>query len=158
MFSFGFCAKQCVCTLCCWRKSVRSAAFLPSTCPENVLLSLFTLFLRGIPYNATAHCVQVPARAHGHRVLWEEVVHSEPALEPPDATLQPPATRHIAPGLHGPRDRGEEPGFPDEEDVRGNPILFLGNHSLQTIHSCGVNVFLGFTYRLSIPRLNSRAN
>lgn len=124
---------------------MRSAAFLPSTCPENVLWALFTSFLRGVPHNTTSRCIQVPARVHGHRVLWKEVVYSEPAPEPPDAPLQPPATGHIAPGLHGPQDRGEELG------VRRNPISFPGNHSLQTIHSCGV--YIGFTYRLSIPRL-----
>ncbi|KAM7055519.1 zinc finger protein with KRAB and SCAN domains 8 isoform 4-T5 [Molossus nigricans] len=47
----------------------------------------------------------VPARAHGRRVLWEEVVHLEPAPEPPGTQLQPPATRHAAPVLRRPLDR-----------------------------------------------------
>lgn len=132
---------------------MRSAASSLSTRPENVLWALFTLLLRGVPRNAAARCVQVPAHAHGHRILWEEVVYSEPAPEPPDAPLQPPATGHMAPELHGPWDRGEEPGFTDEEGGGRNPASLLGNHSLQTILSCGVSVYVSFAHRLSIPRL-----
>lgn len=60
-------------------------------------------------------CLQVPARAHGHRVLWEEVMHSESAPEPPDTQLQPVATQHKSAVLQGPHDRGEEPDFTAEE-------------------------------------------
>ncbi|KAM8787287.1 LOW QUALITY PROTEIN: zinc finger protein with KRAB and SCAN domains 8-like [Rhynchonycteris naso] len=44
----------------------------------------------------------VPAQAHEHRVLWEEVEHSAPAPEPPDAQLQPVSTQHTSPVLHRP--------------------------------------------------------
>ena len=60
-------------------------------------------------------CFQVPARAHGHRVLWEEVTHSKSAPEPPDTQLQPVAMQHKSPVLQGPHNRGEEPDFTDEE-------------------------------------------
>lgn len=62
-----------------------------------------------------SHCFQVPARARGRKVLWEEVVHSESAAEPPDTQLQSVATQHKSPVLQGPQDRGEEPHVIDEE-------------------------------------------
>ncbi|EAX03135.1 zinc finger with KRAB and SCAN domains 8 [Homo sapiens] len=39
----------------------------------------------------------VSARVHGHRVLWEEVVHSASAPEPPNTQLQSEATQHKSP-------------------------------------------------------------
>lgn len=60
-------------------------------------------------------CFQVPARPHGHMVLWEELMHSESAPEPPDTQLQPVAMQHKSAVLQGPHDRGEEPDFTAEE-------------------------------------------
>ncbi|EPQ09452.1 Zinc finger protein 192 [Myotis brandtii] len=90
---------------------------------------------------------KVPARAHGHRVLWEEVVHSEPALEPPDAPLQPPATRHIAPGLHGPRDRAVSASHSPTPSQKGSPgnqmaasLLTAGFQTLEKIEDMAVSL------------------
>ncbi|XP_053457867.1 zinc finger protein with KRAB and SCAN domains 8 isoform X2 [Nycticebus coucang] len=50
----------------------------------------------------------VPARVHGHRVLWEEVVHSEAAQDAPSTQLQPAAIQYKSPVPHGPQERGGE--------------------------------------------------
>ncbi|XP_023567863.1 zinc finger protein with KRAB and SCAN domains 8 isoform X2 [Octodon degus] len=47
----------------------------------------------------------VLARAPGHRVLWEEATHAEPAAEPPRAALQPVTAPCKSPGLQGPQER-----------------------------------------------------
>ncbi|XP_021116461.1 zinc finger protein with KRAB and SCAN domains 8 isoform X2 [Heterocephalus glaber] len=48
----------------------------------------------------------VPARAHGHRILWEEVTPSEPAPEPPCIPLQPVVAQPKSPVPPGPQERG----------------------------------------------------
>nr|XP_042134622.1 zinc finger protein with KRAB and SCAN domains 8 isoform X5 [Peromyscus maniculatus bairdii] len=53
----------------------------------------------------------VSAHTHGHRVLWEEVVSSESAPEPPSTQLQAMATKHKSSVPQKPQDRGERPDF-----------------------------------------------
>lgn len=95
------------------------------------------------------HCFQVPARAHGHRVLWKEVTHSDSA---PDAQLQPVAAQHALPGLLGPRDRGEQPDVTGEEGVGregGHPGCLLGLG--ESVTRSSLSVYPGFRYRLLVP-------
>uniref|UniRef100_A0A8C8ZQ50 Zinc finger protein with KRAB and SCAN domains 8 n=1 Tax=Prolemur simus TaxID=1328070 RepID=A0A8C8ZQ50_PROSS len=47
----------------------------------------------------------IPARVHGHRVLWEEVIDSESAPEVPSTQLQPAAIQHKSPVSQGPQER-----------------------------------------------------
>lgn len=95
-----------------------------------------------------SHCFQVPARAHGHRVLWKEVTRSESA---PDAPLQPVAAQHTPPGLLGPRDRGEQPDVTGEEGVGregGHPGRLSGLG--ESVTRSSLNVYPGFRYRLLV--------
>ncbi|KAK2505618.1 hypothetical protein MC885_017377 [Smutsia gigantea] len=59
----------------------------------------------------------VPTRAHGHRVIWEEVVHSESTPEPPNTQLQPVTTEHKSPVPQGPPERESYP-FPERKSWR----------------------------------------
>lgn len=91
---------------------------LPQACiPVDVLLVILHCslhFSKGCLVMQLSHCFQVPARAHGHRVMWEELVHSESAPKSPDTQLQPVATQQKSPVLQGPQERGEGPDFIDE--------------------------------------------
>ncbi|KAM7055517.1 zinc finger protein with KRAB and SCAN domains 8 isoform 2-T3 [Molossus nigricans] len=89
----------------------------------------------------------VPARAHGRRVLWEEVVHLEPAPEPPGTQLQPPATRHAAPVLRRPLDRAVSPSqspTPSQEGSLGDQmtasLLTAGFQTLEKIEDMAVSL------------------
>lgn len=53
----------------------------------------------------------VSAHTHGHRVLWDEVIPSKSASEPPSIHVQPMATMPKSPVPQKPHDRGERPDF-----------------------------------------------
>ncbi|XP_019569648.2 zinc finger protein with KRAB and SCAN domains 8 isoform X1 [Rhinolophus sinicus] len=86
----------------------------------------------------------VPARAHGHRVLWKEVAHSESA---PDAQLQPVAAQHALPGLLGPRDRALSTSPSPTPSQKGSPgdqmtatLLTAGFQTLEKIEDMAVSL------------------
>ncbi|XP_028645101.1 zinc finger protein with KRAB and SCAN domains 8 isoform X2 [Grammomys surdaster] len=68
----------------------------------------------------------VSTRTHGHRVLWDEVIPSKSASEPPSIHIQPLATMPKSPGLQKPQDRRERPDFTykDGETRSENKELF----------------------------------
>ncbi|XDB63294.1 hypothetical protein AB1E18_016625 [Capra hircus] len=90
----------------------------------------------------------VPARAHGHRVLWEEVMHSESAPEPPDTQLQPVATQHKSAVLQGPHDRAisvsqsptlSQKGSPRDQEMTAT-LLTAGFQTLEKIEDMAVSL------------------
>ncbi|XP_007105906.1 zinc finger protein with KRAB and SCAN domains 8 [Physeter macrocephalus] len=90
----------------------------------------------------------VPARAHGHRVLWEEVMHSKSAPEPADTQLQPVATQHKSPVLQGPQDRAisasqsptpSQKGSPRDQEMTAT-LLTAGFQTLEKIEDMAVSL------------------
>uniref|UniRef100_G1DFR6 Zinc finger protein with KRAB and SCAN domains 8 n=1 Tax=Capra hircus TaxID=9925 RepID=G1DFR6_CAPHI len=90
----------------------------------------------------------VPARAHGHRVLWEEEMHSESAPEPPDTQLQPVATQHKSAVLQGPPDRAisvsqsptlSQKGSPRDQEMTAT-LLTAGFQTLEKIEDMAVSL------------------
>nr|XP_019569648.1 PREDICTED: zinc finger protein with KRAB and SCAN domains 8 isoform X1 [Rhinolophus sinicus] len=86
----------------------------------------------------------VPARAHGHRVLWKEVAHSESA---PDAQLQSVAAQHALPGLLGPRDKALSTSPSPTPSQKGSPgdqmtatLLTAGFQTLEKIEDMAVSL------------------
>ncbi|XP_019486769.1 PREDICTED: zinc finger protein with KRAB and SCAN domains 8 isoform X1 [Hipposideros armiger] len=86
----------------------------------------------------------VPARAHGHRVLWEEVTRSGSA---PDAQLQPMAAQHAPPGLQGPHDRALATSPSPTPSQKGSPgdqmtatLLTAGFQTLEKIEDMAVSL------------------
>nr|XP_034491167.1 zinc finger protein with KRAB and SCAN domains 8 isoform X2 [Marmota flaviventris] len=84
----------------------------------------------------------VPARAHGHRVLWEEVVPSESAPEPPSTQLQPVITQRKS------QDRAlsasqnptsSQKGSPRDKEVTAT-LLTAGFQTLEKIEDMAVSL------------------
>ncbi|EPY75432.1 hypothetical protein CB1_001664007 [Camelus ferus] len=90
----------------------------------------------------------VPAHAHGHRVLWEEVVHSESAPEPPDTQPQPVATQHKSPVLQGSQERAMSASQSPTPSQKGSPgdqemtaaLLTAGFQTLEKIEDMAVSL------------------
>lgn len=89
----------------------------------------------------------VPARAHGHRVLWEEVVRSESTPEPPSAQPQPATTQHMSPAPHGPPERAtsasqspsSQKGSSGDQEMT-TTLLTAGLQTLEKIEDMAVSL------------------
>ncbi|XP_017373935.1 zinc finger protein with KRAB and SCAN domains 8 [Cebus imitator] len=90
----------------------------------------------------------VSARVHGHRVLWEEVVHSESAPEPPSTQLQSEATQHKSPVSQGSQERAmstsqsptsSQKGGSGNEEMTAT-LLTAGFQTLEKIEDMAVSL------------------
>ncbi|XP_032126282.1 zinc finger protein with KRAB and SCAN domains 8 isoform X2 [Sapajus apella] len=88
------------------------------------------------------------ARVRGHRVLWEEVVHSESAPELPSTQLQSEATQHKSPVSQGSQERAmstsqsptsSQKGSSGNEEMTAT-LLTAGFQTLEKIEDMAVSL------------------
>lgn len=72
------------------------------------MCSSSSCFSKAVLVTLLSRCCQVPARLHGRRVLWEEVMSSESAPEPPSTPLRAAPIQGKSPVCQGLQQRGEE--------------------------------------------------